>query len=87
MQKTPEDFEVIDHGVDHEQYFQGCGVSCTEFTACATGVGESAHDALEDALESLAQDEWDTSKINNQLSEKVDVTNEDHYHYVTVRVK
>jgi hypothetical protein len=87
MMKTPEDFEVIDHGVDHEQYFPGCGVALTEFTDCATGTGESAHDALEDALESLAQGDWNTSKINVQLSKKEDVTHEDHHHYVTVRVK
>ena len=87
MRKTTENFEVIDHEVDHEQYFQGCGVAWTEFTDCATGVGESAHDALEDALESLAQGDWDTSKINNHLSKKVDVKHEDNHHYVTVRVK
>jgi hypothetical protein len=45
------DFEVIDHGIEHSQYFQGCGVSHSRFTDVATGIGYSAHEAGQDALE------------------------------------
>jgi len=48
-------FEVIDHGVNGSQYFQGCGVSFTEFDHVVTGYGDNFSEALEDALEMLAQ--------------------------------
>lgn len=48
-------YEVISHGIDHSQYFQGCGVSYTPFDHVVTGAGSSAWDALDDAREQLAQ--------------------------------
>jgi hypothetical protein len=57
--KIVQSVDVVSHGVDNSQYFQGAGVSFTEFDDCATGVGNSEREALEDALESLAQSgEW-----------------------------
>lgn len=47
-------FEIIDHGIKHSQYFQGCGVSYTNFNEVATGCGQNATEALEDALEQIA---------------------------------
>lgn len=44
------DYSITDHGVEHSQYFQGDGISFTEYTDCATGCGNSAWNALEDAL-------------------------------------
>lgn len=46
-------FRVLDHGCDHEQYFPGCGVSFTQYEACVTGIGDSAKEAANDALEQL----------------------------------
>src|SRR4051812_19184814 len=46
------EYQVIDHGVEHSQFFTGCGVSFTRYTDCATGIGESARDAGTDAFES-----------------------------------
>ncbi len=43
-------YEIINHGIEHSQYFQGCGVSFTEFDVCFTGIGNSAFEALDDAL-------------------------------------
>lgn len=60
--KTP-CFEIVDHGIDHAQYFQGCGVSRTKFSDVATGCGDNPAEALADALETLAQDGWDVSKV------------------------
>lgn len=90
--KNIKSFEIIDHGVENSQYFQGCGVAFTEFTDVATGIGDSAADALEDALEFLAQNDWDTKLIEIKypfMSKKNDVpaNSEDVYHYVSVRVK
>ena len=57
------DFEIIDHGIESSSYFQGCGVSFTDFEEVSTGIGDTASEALEDALESLAQGDWDTDSV------------------------
>ena len=56
-------FEVVDHGSEHEQFFQGCGIAFTEFEECATGTGTTAREAFDDALEGLASGGWDVSNI------------------------
>ena len=63
--KTITCFEIVDHGIDHAQYFQGCGVSRTKFAEVATGCGDNPAEALADALEQLATDGWDVSKVEN----------------------
>ena len=70
--KAVTEYEVIEHGFDHEQYFQGCGVAFTSFEDVATGIGYTAQDAFEDALDSLAQNDWDVSRIKgkSKLSRK-----------------
>jgi len=47
-------YEIVDHGIDHSQYFRGCGVFYTKFDHCATGSGFDFHEALNDALEQVA---------------------------------
>lgn len=49
------DFEIIRHGVEHSQYFQGCGTSFTDFDHVVTGIGDTEQEALDDAVESMAQ--------------------------------
>ena len=44
------DYEIIDHGVDGSQYFQGCGTSYTEFDHVVTGCGHTCQEAFSDAL-------------------------------------
>lgn len=82
-------YQIIDHGVENSQYFQGCGVAHTEFGACYTGIGNSAHEALDDALEQAAMDNWNTEPIDNTLSEVATVNEDDDetYHYVSIKVK
>ena len=58
--KRIEEYEIINHGVQHSDYFQGCGTKFTEFTDVATGAGNSEREALDDALEDLALADWDT---------------------------
>ena len=48
---------VIYHGLEHEQYFQGCGRG--QLDDVATGIGDTARDALEDALEMIANTDID----------------------------
>lgn len=87
--KTITSFQIIDHGVQNSQYFQGCGIAHTTFTGVATGIGSTRREALEDALESLAQNDWETNSIKNELSDCPTVPDdaEDCYHYISVRVK
>ena len=47
-------YEIINHGYDHSQYFQGCGVAFTSFEHVVTGCGLNAKEAYEDAVEQIA---------------------------------
>jgi hypothetical protein len=55
-------FEIINHGWDHNQYFQGCGVAFTPFTHVVTGCGITAKEAYEDAIDQIAS-EFDTDVL------------------------
>lgn len=57
------DYQIVDHGIEWSDYFQGCGTAFTDYTDVATGCGEDYMSALEDALESLAQNDWDTESV------------------------
>ena len=97
------EYEVIDHGLESSQYFQGCGVAFTPFADVATGTGDTAREAFEDALDSLAENDWDVSKIKgkSKLSRqtvrgylrgivglsKEDIEDNDTYAYVSIRVR
>lgn len=72
MQATKiKEFEVIDHGIDHAQYFQGCGIAYTKFDRVATGCGENATEAFEDALEQIAMDGFDVQPIEESADGKL----------------
>jgi hypothetical protein len=95
-------FEIISHGVDHAQYFQGCGLSFTDYTDIATGCGRTEKEALDDALDSLAQNGWDIEPIdqsdeyvnaNDEMTPELAEAYQDEahdncelYYYVSVRV-
>lgn len=72
------DYEIIDHGIDHSQYFQGCGVSYTRFENVVTGCGSSADEAWNDALEQMACNGADISGIESS---------EDNTHYTSDAAK
>ena len=65
--KQVADYEIIDHGIENSQYFQGCGTSYTDFEDVATGIGDSPADAIDDALESLAQQGWETEQLEKRI--------------------
>ena len=69
--KTVSAYQISEHGFDAPDYFQGCGVACTEFADVATGIGETAAEALEDALEQLARQGWDTGGIRTDGIEDI----------------
>lgn len=64
------DYEVVDLGIHHPDYFQGFGVSFTEFDNCTYGIGCDPAEALDDCLEMAAQmneGEWDWDKIERDI--------------------
>ncbi len=54
-QATITDYQLLDHGIDGSQYFPGCGVYGTSFDHVVTGCGDNFSEAINDALESMAQ--------------------------------
>ncbi len=61
--KSISSFEIIDHGIDHAQYFQGCGVSFTEFEYVVTGYGQNAKEAFSDALDQIVNQDFEIKTI------------------------
>jgi len=101
--KTIQEYEIVDHGIEHEQYFQGCGFSYTRFETVSTGIGNNLVEALNDAMEGLVQQGYE---ISNALEVEVDSlpnsteTEETHtdcddeecysqdvYYYASIRVR
>lgn len=92
MDKQIGQYGIIDYGVDHEQYFPGCGTSFTNYTDVATGIGNSAREAADDAAEQLAMNGWDTSALDAAIMAQSDVVDvpensEEMHHYVSIRVR
>jgi hypothetical protein len=52
---SSEKFEIVDLGVWHPDYFNGFGVSFTKFEHGTYGIGDTAQEAYQDALDSAAQ--------------------------------
>lgn len=96
------DYQIVDHGFESPSYFQGCGTAFTEFDDVATGCGDTAKAAFDDALESLAQNDWDVSGIKNNIRSRMtvrgylrrlgglskeDIEDTETQYYVSVRVR
>jgi hypothetical protein len=62
------DYELIDHGIDAAQYFQGCGTAFSKFDHCFTGCGQTSGEALDDALEQLAMESFDADQIESMIN-------------------
>lgn len=93
MPKAIGKYEIVPLGVDHPEYFPGFGVACTPFEGCAVGVGDNAKAAYRDAVESLAQADWDVNELPRnpagiRVDDRVDPVTGDGqwYWYVGIRV-
>jgi hypothetical protein len=85
--KTVEKYEIIDHGVENSDYFQGCGVSFTEFDSVYTGIGDTPAEALDDALDQASY-EYNTESIANNLSDDSELPDDSEmHHFVSIRLK
>jgi hypothetical protein len=67
IQQKITDYELIDHGVDGEQYFPGCGVAYTLYSHIATGCGENFAEAIEDALEQIGEANIDAENLEARI--------------------
>lgn len=66
-------FEFLDHGLEHPDFFQGCGVAFTNFDLCFTGTGASPYEAAHEALELASHDyRW------NELMDEAETWIENH---------
>ena len=66
MRKIGE-FEMIDHGIEHSQYFQGCGVYGIDYNYVVTGIGNNPAEAIDDCLEQMAQAGFDTDGMEARI--------------------
>lgn len=89
--------EIIDHGVYHSQYFQGCGTAFTPFTHVFTGCGDNAKEAYEDALEQAFMAGDPPREVVEKLPRRPRGINkrmkvparfdDDAYYYVSIRME
>lgn len=61
------EFSIEDFGVEHVQYFQGIGVSCTPFTDCTYGIGDNPREAIADCLEQVARQGFETEDLESRI--------------------
>ena len=87
-------YEIINHGYENHQYFQGCGVSWTDFTHCFTGCGSNAKEAYEDALDiafqTLERDDAEAlpfRPVGIRARDAVPARYPEAYWYVSIRVE
>jgi len=64
------EFELIDHGIEYSQYFQGCGIAFTLFDNVVTGSGDNPAEAIEDCLEQIAMSGWETEGMESRVLEQ-----------------
>jgi len=62
-------WELLDYGSEYAQYFAGVGTAGTTFKHAVTGVGASYFDALDDALEQVAEQAGTTEEVEAMLLE------------------
>lgn len=65
--KRVAEFEVVDLGIDCPDYFQGFGCSFTGYDNCAVGIGCNPAEALDDCLETIAQQDIDVEDLEARI--------------------
>lgn len=95
------EIDVVIHGITDNQSFSGCGTTFTEYMDVATGIGNDAGEAFDEALECLAQNGWNVSgwdgerpnpdeyenvlELMANMGDDEDFSN--HHFYVSIRVR
>jgi hypothetical protein len=63
-------YQIVNHGYDHAQYFQGQSTYGTDYDHAVIGVGDNAVEAYNDAVELLYQMDIDAKSIDRLIPEK-----------------
>jgi len=97
VSKPVTEYTFVDRGVINSQYYEGCGVVASGYwDDVAYGIGSTPLEAANDALECLAQNDWDVDNIvipddikNNDPEHLDDMKDEmcDLWYHVEVYVK
>lgn len=98
--KIISEFELINHGIEHSQYFQGCGIAFTQFANVVTGIGDNPAEAIDDCLEQIAQYDFEAEDMKTRIMTQegweilptipsvwlqLGNHNQDIYYYVSIR--
>jgi len=94
------DYEIVDHGLDYPDYFQGCGCAYTPFDNVVTGIGMNPAEAFDDCLEQIAWgenvDEGEVEKLEKRILKdlhkktfpkrpRARIKNQDEYYHLSIR--
>lgn len=94
--RSVEAFEIVSHGINQSDYFQGCGTAFTEFDEAFTGIGSSEYEAAQDAMDMAASILTWPDKVRAEIESDFDgmsrVENipeeaDEAWYYLTIRVK
>jgi hypothetical protein len=66
----------IEYSIDYDQYWQGVGVSCTQWDEVCTGVGSTYREAYDDMVDAVGQYGYNVDTIP-ELDEKNEKFDED----------
>jgi len=84
-------FEIINHGIENSDYFQGCGTAFTPFKHCVTGIGMTTQEAYEDAIEQVYMSDDNADKYGfpekHGTGVKYTVGNSDNDRYCHVSIR
>jgi len=69
--KYARSYRIVDHGLMFSDYFGGHGTAFTEWEDAATGYGDDIKEAVNDALNMLAESGWDLSIIQPKIDEEM----------------
>ena len=64
------DFEIVNHGPEYSDYFQGCGTAFTKYDMAVTGIGDNAKAAYDDAVEQLYQMDIEPASLDRKIPKR-----------------
>ena len=89
------EYQIEHHGVHHEQYWRGAGISGTSWDECCSGIGSTPAEALDDALEGACTGTAFPDEMAPAIEKEIDKLRESEeapeeelsegvYHYATL---
>ena len=72
MKANLSNWEIVRHGIEYPDYFQGCGTAFTDYKHVQTGIGAYEQEALFDALDSMSMMfDWDDDSLSEIVNEDI----------------